>query len=446
MQANCPPESASARVAGGAPYDESRERDAAWIRGRASVDGNDAGTTTPSALLELAALSGPSFIENVREYAMFVMDVEGIIRIWGESARLMKWWTKDEAEGGHLRLMYPDGGAEDGTAESHLQIAASTGEFTGEGHRVRSDGSTFWARVTVTALRDPGGPLLGYATVVRDATADRAAQERATQATQFSIDEQKRIDDRSRAKGVFAATVSHEIRGPLNAILGYLKLLEHETAGPLTDPQRAHIVRIHKIGRHLLAVLKDVLDEARLEAGRFIVTGALGRLGSAIDAAVVVVQPEAVRKGVILENAVALYGAEVAYFGDEGRVRQILINLLVNSVKFTAAGGSIKVSAGLAETASPDAELAAAGRFVYVRVEDTGDGISPDRLLPIFEPFEQADDHAVREHGGSGLGLAISRRLARAMGGDLTVRSEVGRGSAFFLWLPAAESSPERIT
>jgi len=373
---------------------------------------------------------------------MFVLDLDGIIRIWGEGARLMKWWTKDEAEGAHLRLLYPDGGAEDGTAESHLAIAAATGEFTGEGHRVRSDGSTFWARVTVTALKEPGGPLRGFAKVVRDATGEHAAQATATKATQLSVDEQKRVEERSRAKGLFAATVSHEIRGPLNAILGYLKLLEHETAGPLSEPQRAHIARIQKIGTHLLAVLKDVLDESRLEAGRFVVTGALGRLGAAIDAAVVVVQPEAVKKGVTLENAVAGYGAEVAYFGDEGRVRQILINLLVNSVKFTPVGGSIKVSAGLAETASPDAELVAAGPFVYVRVEDNGEGIAPDRLLPIFEPFEQGDEDVVREHGGTGLGLSISRRLARSMGGDLTVRSEVGRGSAFFLWLPAADTRP----
>jgi PAS domain S-box-containing protein len=386
-------------------------------------------------LVELAALSGPAIIENVREYAMFIMDVDGIIRIWGESARLMKWWTRDEAEGRHLRLMYPDGGSEDGTAEAHLQIAAATGEFTGQGHRIRSDGSTFWARVTVIALREPGGPLRGFAKVVRDATAERAAQATATQATRFSDNEQKRIDDRSRAKGLFAATVSHEIRGPLNAILGYLTLLAHETAGPLSDPQRAHIARIQKIGTHLLAVLKDVLDEGRLEAGRFIVTGALGRLGSAIDAAVAAVRPAAVKAGVTLENAVAGYGAEVGYFGDESRVRRILINLLTNSVTFTPAGGSIKVSAGLAETASPEAELVAAGPFVYVRVEDTGEGISPDRLLPIFEPFQQADAHA----DGRGMGLAISRRLARAMGGDLTVRSEVGRGSAFFLWLPAAD-------
>jgi PAS domain S-box-containing protein len=437
-----PPDSSPAQVAGSEPHPESKEREAAWSRGRAAVNGVRAGAGTRSDVADLAALSGPSFTDNCREYAMFILDLDGIIRIWGESARLMKWWTKDEAEGAHLRLLYPDGGAEDGTAESHLQIAGTSGEFTGEGHRVRSDGSTFWARVTVTALKEPGGPLRGFAKVVRDATGERAAHATAAQATQFSVDEQKRVEERSRARGLFAATVSHEIRGPLNAILGYLKLLEHETAGPLSEPQRAHIARIQKIGTHLLAVLKDVLDESRLEAGRFVVTGALGRLGAAIDAAVVVAQPEAVKKGVILENAVAGYGAEVTYFGDEGRVRQILINLLVNSVKFTPTGGSIKVSAGLAETASPDAELVAAGPFVYVRVEDTGEGISPDRLLPIFEPFEQARDDVAREHGGSGLGLSISRRLARAMGGDLTVRSEVSRGSAFFLWLPAADTRP----
>jgi PAS domain S-box-containing protein len=302
MPNNPPPKSPPAQVTAGEPPAESKEREAAWSRGRAAVNGVRAGAGTRADVADLAALSGPAFTDNCREYAMFVLDIDGIIRIWGESARLMKWWTKDEAESAHLRLLYPDGGAKDGTAESHLEIAAASGEFTGDGHRVRSDGSTFWARVTVTALKEPGGPPRGFAKVVRDATGERAAQATATQATQFSVDEQKRIEERTRAKGLFAATVSHEIRGPLNAILGYLKLLEHETAGPLSEPQRAHIARIQKIGTHLLAVLKDVLDESRLEAGRFVVTGALGRRGAAIDAAVVVVRPQAVKKGVTLEK------------------------------------------------------------------------------------------------------------------------------------------------
>ena len=123
-------------------------------------------------------------------------------------------------------------------------------------------------------------------------------------------------------------------------------------------------------------------------------------------------------------------------------MRQILVNLLANAVKFTsshdAEPGRVTVSAGAAKAATSDANVAGDGPWVYIRVEDTGRGIHPDQLHAVFEPFVQADMTLTREHGGTGLGLAISRRLARLMGGDLTVRSEPGMGSAFFLWLPAA--------
>ena len=114
--------------------------------------------------------------ENVRDYAIFLLDTDGVIIYWGEGARLMKWWTRDEAEGAHLRLLYPEGGSEDGTAEEHLREAAERGEYVGEGQRVRSDGSTFWAGITLTALRDQEHGLIGFAKVTRDLTARLAVE------------------------------------------------------------------------------------------------------------------------------------------------------------------------------------------------------------------------------------------------------------------------------
>ncbi len=114
--------------------------------------------------------------EAVRDYAIFIMNPEGIIVYWGMGAHLMKWWTKEEAEGGHLRLLYPEGGSEDGTAEAHLFESAATGEYTGQGQRVRRGGSTFWAQVTLTALRDRDGTLLGFAKVTQDLTKRRATE------------------------------------------------------------------------------------------------------------------------------------------------------------------------------------------------------------------------------------------------------------------------------
>src|SRR5687768_10831007 len=145
---------------------EQREREAAWRRGRERAASGARAARDPhvgTALPQVAARAFAALAENVRDYAIFLLDTNGVITFWGEGARLMKWWTRDEAEGGHLRLLYPPGGSEDGTAEAHLVEAAERGEYTGEGQRVRSDGSTFWAGVTLTALRDDGGELLGFA-------------------------------------------------------------------------------------------------------------------------------------------------------------------------------------------------------------------------------------------------------------------------------------------
>jgi PAS domain S-box-containing protein len=151
---------------------EAREREAAWHRGRQPhAEGEHAPTDA-----ELARLAFVALAENVRDYAIFLMDPEGVIRYWGEGAHLLKRWKRHEAEGAHLRLLYPDGGAEDGTAEDHLREAVERGESVSEGHRVRGDGTVFWAHVTLTALRSADGTLLGFAKVTRDVTMRHAAE------------------------------------------------------------------------------------------------------------------------------------------------------------------------------------------------------------------------------------------------------------------------------
>jgi PAS domain S-box-containing protein len=391
---------------------------------------------------QMAARAFAQLAENVRDYAIFLMDPSGRIVFWGEGARLMKWWTKCQTEGSHLRLLYPSGGSQDGTAEEHLDYARQHGEYTGEGERMRTDGSTFWAGVTLTALRDERGELLGFAKVTRDLTARRAADamlQAASAAAEVARADAVAAD---AAKSGFLVTISHEIRTPLNAILGYHDLLDLEIDGPLTSGQRRHLDRARASGRHLLALVSEVLDFSRLEAQRAPISRTSFQVGDTVRGALELVAPQARAKRIAIADAVSGYAAGLSALGDEQRVRQILVNLLANAIKFTSAHGAepgrVTVSAGAAKAATSDANVSGDGPWVYIRVEDTGRGIHPDHLRAVFEPFVQADMTLTREHGGTGLGLAISRRLARLMGGDLTVRSEPGLGSAFFLWLPAA--------
>jgi PAS domain S-box-containing protein len=430
------------------PSAEEQERAAAWRRGEIRDRQRDEGAPparglfTGQARASVAARAFAALAENVRDYAIFLMDPDGTITFWGEGARLIKWWTKDQAEGAHLRLLYPPGGSEDGTAEHHLRIAAERGEYTGEGQRIRSDGSTFWAGITLTALWDESGTLLGFAKVTRDLTARRAADALLQAAAQAAETARSEAESASAAKSGFLATMSHEIRTPINAVLGYLDLLDLEVEGALTEGQRDFLGRARAGARHLLELVSEVLDFSRLEADRMPMGRASFRVGDVAGSALALIAPSARAKGLHLANAVSGYAAGLSGWGDEVRVRQILVNLLANAVKFTEPrdgdAGRITVSAGTASTVSPDARLAGPGPWVYVRVEDSGPGIPADRLQAVFEPFVQADMTLTRTHGGTGLGLAISRRLAQAMGGEITARSEVGVGSTFFVWLQAA--------
>ncbi len=248
----------------------------------------------------------------------------------------------------------------------------------------------------------------------------------------------------NRAKAEFLATMSHELRTPLNAIGGYAELLEMGIRGPVTEQQRKDLARIQQSQRHLLGLVNEVLDLAKVDAGQLRVDRAMVRSGDTVDAALALVRPQAAAKALSLVES-CRGAADRPYLGDEPRVRQVLVNLLANAVKFTGAGGRIAVECDLTDAPPATAKLEAGVPYVMLRVEDTGSGIPAAELERIFEPFTQAEGGSnpyTRPTGGTGLGLAISRRLARLMGGDLTVESTEGAGSAFTLWLP----TPERRT
>ena len=253
----------------------------------------------------------------------------------------------------------------------------------------------------------------------------------------------------ARTKTEFLATMSHEFRTPLNAVLGYAQLLELGVLGPNTPAQQAHLERLQASARHLLGLIDDVLDVAKVDADRLVVRRDRLLTGAVVAAAVAVVQPQATTKGVRLMDLGAGEPG-VPYLGDEHRVRQVLVNLLANAVKFTPSGGEVTVTCGAAKEPEPGVwrgSLAAphgagspdpAGGWAFVQITDTGPGIEPELLGRLFEPFVQGDAALTREHGGTGLGLAISRRLARLMNGDVVARSQPGAGAAFTLWLPSA--------
>ena len=231
----------------------------------------------------------------------------------------------------------------------------------------------------------------------------------------------------SRAKGQFLAVMSHELRTPLNAILGYSELVEMGVHGSVTDAQREAMLRIRRSGQHLLALVNNVLNLERAEAGTIETEFVPVSIAQLFEDADALTRPQAEAKGIVL--TVEMPPSDASALGEKDKAQQVLVNLLSNAVKFTPRGGRITVSCVL------DAES------IRLCVADSGVGIPADSLDRAFEPFVQLETGLTRRAEGAGLGLAISRRLARLMGGDLTAESEVGQGSTFTLTLvrvPAA--------
>ena len=270
---------------------------------------------------------------------------------------------------------------------------------------------------------------------LRDITDRKQAQERAQQ---LAVEREARLaaEAASRAKSEFLAIMSHELRTPLNAVLGYSELMELGISGPLTEKMRDQIGRIRVSAVHLLGLVNDILDLAKVEAGRLQVSSGPASAAGTVAAAIALIQPQAAARGLELTVKPAPDPSPV-YRGDDERVRQILVNLLSNAVKFTSPGGEISVEVAASRTPDSDTRLQSKRSYVSFRVTDTGAGIPEEKLRSIFDPFVQAETGHARSREGSGLGLTISRRLARLMGGDLTVKSELDRGSTFTLWLPA---------
>ncbi|HLM68799.1 MAG TPA: ATP-binding protein [Longimicrobium sp.] len=228
----------------------------------------------------------------------------------------------------------------------------------------------------------------------------------------------------SEVKSEFLAAMSHELRTPINATLGYTELMEMGVAGALTAQQREYLERIRRTQQHLLGIITDLLNYSRIEAGQVEYDITPVPACEIIDAVLPMVEPQALARGLELLRGPCEDGLVAR--ADRAKAQQIVLNLLGNAVKFTPAGGSVTVSCG-----------AEAARIV-ITVADTGEGIEPDQHSAIFEPFVQLGRSLTSGHEGTGLGLAISRDLARAMGGDLTVRSTPGEGAEFTLALESA--------
>ena len=293
--------------------------------------------------------------------------------------------------------------------------------WQGEMLNKRKDGTPYWESVTISPVSDDMGEILHFIAIKENITERKAMQAALSEALYHA-------EEGSRAKSEFLAIMSHELRTPLNGVLGFSELL---TDTPLDEEQKSCVETISNSGNHLLAIVNDILDFSSIEKGAMAIHVEPFACSGLMKSSEQAVQKSAMDKGLAFRTVIDPDVPEQIH-GNEQRIRQILINLLGNGVKFTSKGSvTLRVATVKME-----------GRqFLDFSVEDSGIGMSPETIGILFNPFTQADMKRNRTFGGTGLGLAISQRLAEAMGGKITVISTLGKGSTFTFRLPLKTSS-----
>ncbi len=350
-------------------------------------------------------------VSSVRDYAIFMLDPSGRIRSWNRGARHLKGYAPEEVIGRHFSLFYTDEDRARDHPAAELAIARREGRYEEEGWRVRKDGTTFWASVTITAVRDDDGRLTGFAKVTRDLTPRKRAEDALRQANEELRRANAELDR-------FASFAAHDMAGPLSTIAGFARLLMR--AG-LPPAQAEYAEHIRTTSERLADMLERLLSYAR--------AGQEQAVAAPVDLARATGQVLADLAGPIADRGVDLTVAvppEARVMADARDVGLVLQNLIANAVKFA---GAERPRVTVAAQDPGDGSW-------LVTVEDNGSGIAEADRERVFRAFERVG--AAGERPGHGLGLAICQRLVERHHGTIGVDSEPGRGSRFWFVLPAA--------
>ena len=354
-------------------------------------------------------------VEQVKDYAIFMIDVNGRATSWNEGVHRVFGYEEAEFLGSDVKSqIFTPEDLERGVPETELREAAAHGSTTGDRWMLRKDGSRFWASGITTALRDASGTLVGYTKVKRDLTSSKQAEEALKQA--------------DRRKDEFLATLAHELRNPLAPLRNSLHILQLSKSNDSTTERLCETME--RQVNHLVRLVDDLLEVSRITRGTIELRKELVDLAAVVRNAIETSRPLIDTAG--LQLAISLPQVPLTLFGDPVRLSQIFANLLNNAAKYTNPGGQIWFSARRE------------GPEVVVSIRDNGIGIPTDVLPKIFDMFMQVDRTTNRSQGGLGIGLTLVRSLTELHEGSISARSPgTGKGSEFIVRLPLMKTEPE---
>ncbi|MBI2932579.1 MAG: response regulator [Planctomycetes bacterium] len=361
------------------------------------------------------------------------LDLEGQVLAWNEGARRNYGYSADEMVGKQSSsILHVREDLESGKVKAFLDTALRGGKAEGVFDRVRKNGQRFTASVAASLRRDAAGAPIGFVLISKDITEQKRLEEQLRRKNEELEEQNRRVQEANRLKSEFLANMSHELRTPLNGIIGFAELMHDGKVGPVSTEHKEYLGDILTSARHLLQLINDVLDLAKVESGKMQFRPEPVNVGKLVTEVRDILRALTTKKRIAVQTEVdeALGGVVV----DPAKLKQVLYNYLSNALKFTPDEGHVTVRF---TSEGPEA--------FRLEVEDTGIGIRPEDVGRLFVEFQQLDASTAKKYPGTGLGLALTKRIVEAQGGKVGVRSTPGKGSAFMATLPRVPAAGREL-
>jgi PAS domain S-box-containing protein len=365
-------------------------------------------------------------VDGVTDYAIYMLDPNGIVTSWNRGAQRIKGYRTEEIVGQHFSCFYPEEDRKANAPQQTLEIAARDGRFEAEALRVRKDGSRFLANVVIDALKDEGGQLIGFAKITRDVSERVQA---ARELERLNRELQKRateLEASNKELESFAYSVSHDLRAPLRHVAGYSELLQKQASSSLDDKSRRYVQTILESAKRMGNLIDDLLAFSRL--GRAEAKMRAVDLQQVVKEAIAEVSRDTRDRDIAWK-----IGALPACHGDSSMLKLVVVNLVSNAVKFTRMRTRAEIEIGCVDKDNDELE-------VFVR--DNGAGFDMQYANKLFGVFQRL--HLAEQFEGTGIGLATVQRITHRHGGQVRAEGAVDQGATFYFSLPKAHDLAER--